>query len=212
MRTDDLICMMAKTPPCSCIKRNARIWACVAALFFVFLGVVAVTLGIRPDLGLMTQDSHMLFKYAFLGAVTVGSGIAWWYSGHPTRSYRIAYYGLMFLAAFLVAMAVRELMTEGVPQVSDEVFDYTAFFCAGFITAFALLGSFVLTRVTGCMAPTNCRLHAFMTALFATSLGALAYGLHCTHDHPAYLVLWYAGTGVVFTAAMLPVLMKKQAW
>jgi hypothetical protein len=96
--------------------------------------------------------------------------------------------------------------------VSDEVFETEVFLCAAFITGFALAGSFVLMRVTGCMAPTNCRLHAFMTALFATSLGALAYGLHCTHDHPSYLMLWYAGTAVAFTLIMLPLIMKKQAW
>jgi hypothetical protein len=184
----------------------------VVALFVTFLAIVALTLGIRSDLTGMAGNAQMLFKYAFLAAATLGSGIAWWYSGHPTRTYRIAYYGLMFLGAFLVALVVRAVMAEGVPHVSAEVFDYTAFFCAGFITAFALVGSLVLAKVTGCMAPTNCRLHAFMTALFAASLGALAYGLHCTHDHPAYLALWYAGTGVVFTIAMLPLLMKKQVW
>lgn len=189
-----------------------RIWASVAALFLIFCGVIAATLGFRADLALIMQDQHMLFKYAFLGAAVVGSGLAWWYSGHPTRTCRVSSYGLIFMAVFLIAMVVQEFAVEGADQISLELFDYTAVVCAGFVAAFAVLGSYFLTRITGCMAPTNCRLHAFMTGLFATSLGALAYGLHCSHDHPSYLALWYGGTGLVFVLIALPFIMKKQRW
>lgn len=212
MRTDDLICMMAKTPPCCSKKRNMRIWASVVALFLIFVAVIAVTIGLRPDLALLLENEHMLFKYAFLSAAVLGSGLAWWYSGHPTRCYKTSYYGLIFMAVFLAVMVVEEFLAEGALQISVELFDNTAVICAVFVAAFAVIGSYVLTKITGCMAPTNCRLHAFMTALFATSLGALAYGLHCNHDHPSYIALWYGGTGLVFTVMALPFIMKKQKW
>lgn len=212
MRTDDLICMMAKTPPCCSKKRNMRIWASVAALFLVFVAVIAATIGLREDLELLFESEQMLLKYGFLIAAVIASGLAWWRSGHPTRCCKTSYFALIALAAFLVVMVAQECMSETVAQLSFELFDNTAVLCAVFVAAFAVIGSYVLTKITGCMAPTNCKVHAFMTALFATSLGALAYGLHCSHDHPSYLALWYGGTGLVFVLIALPVIMKKQRW
>jgi hypothetical protein len=212
MRTDDLICMMAKTPPCCCTKRNTRIWVRITALFLAFLAVVYFTLGFRPDLALMAYDPAMMFKYAFLAAVMVGSGIAWWYSGHPQCTYRISFFGLIFLGVFLPCLALVVLVKEGFSGIDTAVFSISALQCIGFIVGFAAIGAFTLASITKCMAPTNLRFHAFMTALFAASMGALAYGLHCSHDHPLYITLWYAGTALVFTLAALPLLMKKQSW
>jgi hypothetical protein len=212
MRTDDLICMMAKSPPCSCVKRNARIWLRVAVLFAAFLTIVAGLLGFRADLAAMPHNPAMMFKYAFLAAVMVGSGIAWWYSGHPGRTYRISFYGLIFLGTFLACAGLHSAYTQSWAEMTVNVFDYTAFFCVGFIALYAAVGSAILCCITKCMAPTNERVHAFMTALFASSLGALAYGLHCPHDDPAYLALWYGGTALVFTLIATPILKKKQSW
>lgn len=211
MKTDDLICMMAKAPPCSCAKRNARIWLRIIALFLAYLTLVVVTLGLRPNLSDIPHDPQMMFKYAYLAAIMVGSGIAWWYSGHPGRTYRISFYGLIFMGVFLACAAVHALYVEKAAAL-PQVFNYTAFVCAGFITVFATLGTSVLVCISRCMAPTNCRVHAFMTGLFAASIGAFAYAMHCPHDHPAYLALWYGGTALAFTLLSLPVIMKKQDW
>jgi hypothetical protein len=211
MHTDDLICTLSKACPCSQAKRNAVIWTGVFLLFAAYAGIVWVTLGFRPDLNHMFDNSAMLFKYAFLAAVTVGSGIAWWYSGHPGRTYRFSFYGLIFLGVFLLCDAVYEVVIER-GAVVDAVFDHTAFVCIGMIALFGSLGSLALCFLTHCMAPINGRVHAFMTALFASSIGALAYGLHCPHDAPAYLLMWYAGTALAYAALILPVLKKKQSW
>jgi|GEM_PF-5462559 len=211
MRTDDLICMMAKNPPCCTHKRNIRIWISVAMLLAVFATIVAVFIGVRDDFALIRYDAQMMFKYASLAAATVGTGLAWWYSGHPGRSWKISFYGLIFLAGLVLAATLRAVNTEGTSMM-PEVFNKAAFLCVGFLSAFAVLGSAFLVRISQCMAPTNCRTHALMTALFATSLGAFAFGLHCTQDHPAYLMLWYGGTMLVYALIAVPVLMKKQAW
>ncbi len=213
MRTDELICMMAKNPPCSCNKRNVIIWSAVAALFAVFTGVSAVLLGFRNDLeGIITGKWMMAFKYAFLLAAVIGSGVAWWYSGHPGRNYKIALRGLVFLAALLGAVAVASFFMTPLETLRAHLFDGTALICIGFIAAFTIAGSFALAAVTQCMAPLNCRVHAFFTVLFSGALGALAYGLHCSHDHPDYLALWYAGTVLLVGFVVLPLLMRKQAW
>lgn len=212
MRTDDLICMMAKAPPCCCVKNRKRVWASVVSLFVIMAVIVKTTLGFRPELADVLHNPDMLFKYAALAAATVGGGLAWWYSGHPNCSYRVAYYGLFALGGLLTGDVIYRLVSEPADVTSAAVFDYTAYVCVGFITAFALLGTVSLVRIGKLMAPTNCNVHAFMTAFFAASLGALAYGLHCPHDHPLYLEMWYAGTIVVFTLLARKLIAKKQSW
>lgn len=212
MKTDDLICMMAKTPPCCTHKRNIRIWSTVALLLLALIAVVAGFMGLRSDWALVRYDGQMLFKYATIAAATVGTGLAWWYSGHPNKSWKISFYGLIFLAGLLAASTVYAIVMEGAADVAPYVFNKAAFACVGFLSVFAVLGSAVLIRISGCMAPTNCRVHATMTALFAASLGAFAFSMHCTQDHPAYLMMWYAGTMAVYTLIAVPVLMRKQAW
>lgn len=211
MHTDDLICMMAKSPPCCTHKRNIRIWMRVLMLLLAFIAIVAALVGLRDDFALMRYDAQMLFKYATISAVTLGTGLAWWYSGHPGRSWKISFYGLIFMAGLLLAVTLRAVYAEGASMM-PYVFNEAAFLCVGFVSAFAVLGSAFLVRITGCMAPTNCRAHAIMTALFAASLGAFAFSMHCQQDHPGYLALWYGGTMLVYTLIAVPVLMKKQAW
>lgn len=212
MRTDDLICMMAKTPPCSCARRKAIIWGTVAALFALLVAAVYFTLGVRSDIGDVASNPAMLFKYTFLTAALVGSGIGWWRSGHPGRCCKLPFYGMIFLGTFLVFDAGHAIYAQGLSAVAPQVFDGTAGLCVLSITFFAAVAAGVLIWVTKCMAPVNACLHACMTAIFASSLGALAYGLHCSHDHPAYLALWYGGTALAFTLAALPIIRKKQSW
>lgn len=213
MRTDDLICMMAKTPPCSCTKRNIIIWAGVALLFTAMVSVVAFALGPRPDFARAIAEYETIFKYAFLLALAAGAGIAWWRSGHPGHNARCAQYGLFGLAFVLLAADI--VLLSNVPHeagADDAVLEESAYICAAFIALFSVAGSAVLTFLSGCMAPTNCRRHAFLTALFATALGALAYAFHCQNDNPLYVALWYGGAGMAVTLASVPLLMKKQAW
>lgn len=212
MRTDELITVMCQNPP-SCRKRHCR---CVAAsiigLLLAFAVIVAVLLGFRDDLPMIMHDQLMLFKYAFLTAVMVISGFAWWQSGHPDRKCKLPLLGLAALAVLLGFTVLRALSVEPLSSVALETFDRTAWSCAGFLSTFTIVGAGLLLKLGQCMAPLNIRRHAFLTALFAASLGALAYGLHCTHDHPAYLALWYAGTTIVLGVLAIPVLKKKLSW
>lgn len=211
MKTDELICMMAKTPPCCTHKRNIRIWSLVGALLLALTAIVWGTLGFRTNLVDMIHSPEMMFKYATIAAATAGTGLAWWYSGHPNKNWKIYYYGLIFLAGLVAAKTLYAIMYPAMPLM-PEVFNRNAIFCVGFLSGFSVLGSAVLARISGCMAPTNCRVHATMTALFAAFLGAFAFSMHCPQDHPAYLMLWYGGTMAVYSLIAVPVLMKKQAW
>jgi hypothetical protein len=212
MRTDDLICMMAKNPPCSCAKRAAIIWGSVAVLFALLVAAVFFTLGVRTGIQNVFDDPAMLFKYSFLAAALVGSGIGWWRSGHPGRCCKLPFYGMIGLGTFLVFDAGYALYTQGPANVAPQVFDGSAGMCVISIAVFAAIAAAVLVLVSKCMAPVNACLHACMTAIFASSLGALAYGLHCSHDHPAYLALWYGGTALAFTLIALPIIRKRQSW
>lgn len=212
MRTDDLICMMAKNPPCSGAKRKAVIWGSVVALFALMVTAVYFTLGLRSDITHVMDDPAMMFKYAFLAAALVGSAIGWWRSGHPGRCCKLPFYGMIFLGTFLVFDAGHAVYLQGMDAVAPQVFDGTAGTCVLSIALFAGIAAAVLILISKCMAPVNACLHACMTAIFASSLGALAYGLHCSHDHPAYLALWYGGTALAFTLIALPIIRKNQSW
>ncbi|MCB1538481.1 MAG: DUF1109 domain-containing protein [Rhodospirillales bacterium] len=212
MRTDDLIGILAKAPPAPRARRNAAIWAGIALLFVCMAALVAATLGLRPGLGGMARNPHMLFKYAFLAALVVGSGLAWWRDGHPGRTYRFARAGMIFMAALLAVMVVFSFHTLGPRGVAAAVFQRNAWACIGFVALYTVVGSAVLSALTRCMAPLHARRHAALTMLFAAALGGLAYGLHCPHDNPVYFALWYGGTCAALMIPGVRMLAARQAW
>ena len=212
MQTDDLIRLMATDVPAPRVMQRWRVLGAVAALFVVFAAVVMVTLGVRPDLDQMAARPDMLFKYVFLCLAVLASGFAWWRDGQPVQKNHAARYVLYALGAGLVALAVfsgSRLPADGILHI---LFIRPAYFCVGYITVFTVAGAYALSRIGDFMAPMQSRRHAGLTALFASSLGGLAFALHCPNDHPLYLAVWYMATALVCMTALLPRLARRQAW
>ncbi len=212
MQTDDLIRMMGADAPVPLRVRHRRVLGAIAALFAAFAVIVMATLGVRPDLGEMAARPAMLFKYVFLFAAVLASGFAWWGDGQPVPPRRAARYALYGLGVALVALAVfsgSRLTGDAVRRI---LFIRPAYFCVGYITVFTVAGAYALSRIGDFMAPAQIRRHAALTTMFASSLGGLAFALHCPNDHPVYLAVWYMVTALACMAALGPRIARRQAW
>ncbi|NBX66502.1 MAG: DUF1109 domain-containing protein [Proteobacteria bacterium] len=213
MHTDELLTLLSSQAPEARGDYLRTVRVVLATTLMVSILVIAVTIGLRTDLvSGFFSDPNRVFKYGFAAVMMVASGLAWWRSGQPGRSTTGP---LMFVALFcgwLLILCVSSFYTHDFEVLRTQIMDPKGKLCSMIIFGLGVPILFVLMRLNRALAPVDVRMHGYLTALFSSSIAMFAFSLHCAHDHPLYIALWYAGTVVLAVAVEGRIAMRKARW
>ena len=163
--------------------------------------LMAVLLGVRPDLEVAVRLPMFWVKLAFAATLALTSGVVALRLARPGS--RLSWLPGM-LAAPVVAMwvlAAFVLMTANSSQRHELLYGDTWASCPLLIT---MLSAPVFVAVIWAMrglAPTRLRLAGAAAGLVSGSLGALVYALHCPELAAPFIGLWYL-LGVLIPAGI----------
>ena len=186
------------------VERNAAARRYLTGLGWGTLGsaiLMAVLLGVRPDLEIAVRLPMFWVKLAFAALLALTSGVVALRLAQPGS--RLSWLPGM-VAAPVVAMwvlAAFVLMTANSSQRHDLLYGDTWASCPLLIT---MLSAPVFVAVIWAMrglAPTRLRLAGAAAGLVSGSLGALVYALHCPELAAPFVGLWYL-LGVLIPAGI----------
>lgn len=213
MHTDELLALLASQAPEDRGAYLRRVRFALTATLIAAILFIAATIGLRDDLIVaFFSDPNRVFKYGFSFVVMVASGLAWWRSGQPGRSTKGP---LMFVALFcgwLLVACVSSIYGQNFDALRTQVMDPTGKLCSITIFGLGIPILYVLMRLNRAMAPVDTRAHGYLTALFSSSIAMFAFSLHCSHDHPLYIAIWYVGAVVLAVAVKGRVAMRRARW
>jgi hypothetical protein len=202
LKTDDFVTMLATDG--AAVERNAAARRYLTGLGWGTLGsaiLMAVLLGVRPDLEIAVRLPMFWVKLAFAALLALTSGVVALRLAQPGS--RLSWLPGM-VAAPVVAMwvlAAFVLMTANSSQRHDLLYGDTWASCPLLIT---MLSAPVFVAVIWAMrglAPTRLRLAGAAAGLVSGSLGALVYALHCPELAAPFVGLWYL-LGVLIPAGI----------
>ena len=212
MQTDELINMMGGNPPDPRHVYLGQVRMILALTLCVAVAVVGLTIGFRADFANLFADPETFFKYGFATVMLVASGLAWWRHGQPGRT---ASGPLMFISLFmgwLLIMCVRSYYTKPFEVLKTAVMESEGIRCAGIIFGLAICILPVLMRLNRRLAPPDAATHGYLSALFASSIGLFAFALHCPHDEPLYVAVWYVGSLIASTVIAGRFAARRASW
>lgn len=192
MKTDELISLLAAGPVA--VEPDAASRRFVAALGWGAFGatlLMAVLLGVRPDLAEASTLPMFWMKLGFPGALAAGALFA---------AMRLSMPGMRLgrltgaLAAPVVAIwALAALsLARAAPGEREALFlGSTWDLCPGYIALLSLpVFAAVLWAMKG-LAPTRLPLAGAASGLLAGAIAALVYALHCPEMEAPFLATWY---------------------
>ncbi len=193
--------LSADLPPVSRRAVGLRLAFGVGAGTVVSALLIAVTLGVRPDLGRAVADAMFWVKFAY----TLGlAGLAVWACERLARPASAAGARLGWIAApvvLLAALAAWQLSRTPAPLRMAMMMGHSANVCPWLILGFSLPPLAGLVWAVRGLAPTRLRLTGAIVGLAAGAAGAAAYALHCNESTAAFMVTWYtlgiAGAGLL---------------
>ena len=174
----------------------APVWGTLGSVI-----LMAMLLGVRPDLEIAVRLPMFWVKLAFVGVLALISCVLALRLARPGS--RLGWLPAM-LAGPVVAiwvLAVFALTTVNSAEREELLFGSTAASCPFLI---AMLSVPVFVAVIWAMqglAPTRLRLAGAAAGLVSGSLGALVYALHCPELAAPFLGLWYL-LGVLIPAGV----------
>ena len=202
MKTDELVTMLAAGAgagePDATARRYATAlgWgACGATL------LMAITLGVRPDIHEAAWLPMFWIKLAFPASLAVGSLFAVDRLSRPGA--RLGWVPGALVAPVLAMwlLAAFALLGATPAERVELILGSTSEDC---LLNIAMLSSPVLAAVLWAMkglAPTRLVLAGAAAGLFAGTIGALVYALHCPEMQASFIGVWYAA-GMLIPAAV----------
>lgn len=201
MRTDELVALLARAGAAPGAGAVGRRYA--AALGWGAFGatlLMALTQGVRPDLGDAARLPMFWIKLAFPAAVAGAALLAAVRLSRPGVALRRA--PLLLAAPVLALWALAATALAGAPAASREamVLGHTASVCPWNI-ALMSVPTFVLAlwAMHG-LAPTRPVVSGAASGLLGGAVGALAYALHCPEMDAPFLAVWYVAGMLIPTA------------
>jgi len=196
--TNDLIDrLVAELTPVNRFAVFGRVAFGAGAGILVSFALMAVFMGVRPDLASASYTSALWVKFAYtLGLAACG---VWAVNrlSRPAGEAWAAYSVAAILLAAIIAIASFELTAAPVDARALLVFGGSASVCPWLI---ALLSTPVLAGLFWAMrglAPTQSRLAGLTGGLAAGAIGAWIYAFHCTEAGAPFLAIWYTAGIVV---------------
>ncbi len=201
MRTEELVSMLATGAGAVAPNQVARRHA--LALGWGILGaalLMAILLGPRPDLARAVLLPMFWVKLVFVACIAAGSLAAALRLARPGRklAWVPAAVAAPVLAIWLLSMIV--LVPAEAAQREILFFGSTWDVCPFLIATLSVPGFVAAMWAMQGLAPTRLRLAGAAAGLFAGSMGALVYCLHCPEMGAPFIGVWYL-LGMLIPAA-----------
>jgi len=202
MNTDHLIAALARevepVDPRAALRQLA---IAAAAGIIAGLPLLALLLGINPQLGEAATLPMFWVKLAFVAALAVGG---WWTVSRLSRPGARVSRPMTSLAMPLLVMgllAVAALAGAPAGERAQLWLGTSWSACPWRIALLALPALVLILLVLRSLAPTRLRLAGAGAGMLAGAIGALVYLLHCPELAPPFLLVWYT-TGMLLPAAL----------
>jgi hypothetical protein len=192
MKTDDLIQMLAagNAPVDRAAVQGRGVLALLAALLIAF-AVMALQLGIRPDLAQAGHLPMFWIKQAFPMLLAAGGFIAALRLGRPGRGAgaapALAAFPLIAMWLFALAVLFGAPAADRAPLVMGSSWNRCPVYIAEISLPLFIAMMFVMRR----LAPTRPMLAGAAAGLAAGGAGAAVYALHCDEMAAPFLAVWY---------------------
>lgn len=202
MRTDDLVALLARTGGAAAAHAVRRRYA--LALGWGAFGatlLMALTLGVRPDLGDAARLPMFWIKLAFPAAMAGAALLTAARLSRPGRQLRRA--PMLVTAPVLALWALAIVALVAAPAGSREamLLGFTWFACPWNIALMSVPALALALWAMHGLAPTRPALAGAASGLLGGAVGALAYALHCPEMDAPFLAVWYVAGMLIPTAA-----------
>jgi hypothetical protein len=202
MKTDDLVTMLATGA--GAVEPNATVRRYAIAIGLGAFGaalLMAILLGVRPDLAAAALLRMFWVKVAFAGTLAAASLLAAMRLSRPGAALGWVPGALAAPVVVMWMLAAVVLLRADPEQRSDLFFGETWASCPLLIALLSVpLFIAALWAMKG-LAPTRLRLAGATAGLLAGTTGALVYCLHCPELAAPFLGFWYVLGMLVPTAA-----------
>jgi hypothetical protein len=192
VRTDHLIELLAATQrPRPRVASWAPVSLSLAAGMASSILLMALTLGVRPDLGASLGDPAVWLKLCFSVLVLLAGGIAAWRLSLPGKGWSGARLVLFLGSGALAICAFAELarlpVTEWVPCIAGQDW-LTCLVAIPLLSLPTLLAGAAAMRR---LAPTRLGDAGMLLGLASGGAAALAFTLYCQDDAVPFVAVWY---------------------
>jgi hypothetical protein len=202
MKTDDLVLLLsAEVKPLARGKLERSLLKAVAMSGGIAALVVAVTLGVRGDLGEPSSWSAFGAKLLFTGGTLVLALALLVRYMRPGDRRRVQ---LALVAAPLLGimiLAAGSLLSAPTAHWDQMVTGRDWVQCLISIPVIALVPFALITWAVRKAAPTDLVGAGALAGLLAGTVSAVAYSLHCADDTLPFVAVWYGGTLALCTLA-----------
>jgi hypothetical protein len=202
MKTDDLVTLLATGA--GTVEPNAAARRYATALGWGAFGatlLMAITLGVRPDLDEAVGLPMFWVKLAFPAALALGGVVAASRLAHPGM--RLGRVPLALAAPVLAMWVIAAYVLAGAtgPARAELVLGGTWDSCLFYIAALSAPVFVAALWAMKGLAPTRPAQAGAASGLLAGAIGAMAYALHCPEMAAPFLGTWYLA-GMLIPAAI----------
>ncbi|MBP8295838.1 MAG: DUF1109 domain-containing protein [Burkholderiales bacterium] len=202
MKTDDLVAMLAASAEPVVPRATARRYG--AALGWGAFGsllIMALLLGVRPDLGQAAQLPMFWIKLAFPLSLAAAALAASTRLSRPGVRLGGVPLALALPVLAIWAMAVWTLAGAAPDARADLVLGSTWRLCPIFVAVVSIPSFIAAMWAMRGLAPTRLALAGAAAGLLAGAIGAAIYALHCDEMQAPFLAVWYVLGMLVPTAS-----------
>lgn len=190
MKTDDLITMLAKNAEPAERLRLKRRLAITLLVGLVVAGVlVAIGLGVRPDIGAARMPIMMKSMFAAAAAIIVLPLVIQLARPGRPLGWRIG--AVVLFAALCCVATVIALMGEMPENRMNAWMGGAVPWCVVLIPILAAPTAVLLTWLMRAFAPTRLTLAGAAIGAVSGGIGAMAYAMYCPTDSVAFVTTWY---------------------
>jgi len=202
VKTEELVTLLANGAGAVVPDEAARRYA--IALGWGAFGatlLMAIVLGVRPDLNEATRLPMFWVKLAFPATLAMGGLIAASRLAHPGASLGRVPLALVAPVLAMWFLAALALLRAAPPEREELLFGGTWNSCPFYIAALSVPVFVAALWAMKGLAPTRPALAGAASGLLAGALGALIYALHCPEMAAPFLGIWYLA-GMLIPAAI----------
>ena len=191
MRTDDLIEALARgIEPAERPRWRRNLAVTLLAGLAAAAVLLAIWLGVRPDIGVARMPVMMKAMFSALCAAAVLPAVVRLMQPGRPLGWRIG--AVLLFAALCAVVTVAALMGE-MPERRWEAWMGGAFpWCVVLIPILAAPTAALLVWFMRAFAPTRLTLTGAAIGALSGGVGAMAYAMYCPTDSVAFVTTWYA--------------------
>lgn len=202
MKTDDLVAMLARNAEPVAAKQGRGRWVAIgaAALLASFV-LMAVTLGLRPDLTQAAADPMFWGKLGYAAALAVAALLVAWRLFLPGRKLAAAPFGIAAPLLLMLALAVAALLGAEAGERLPMLLGATWKSCPTNIALLSIPAVGLLMWLARDFAPTRPALAGAAVGFTGGAIAAFVYSLHCPEMAAPFVAVWYL-LGMLIPAAV----------